>query len=147
MLRDEKWGISGNGQKSYKRAMHKFNNPTPPGGGSPLKTLAGVWIDIVHYPWTGTQLEQAKPGGLGVIPIEDQFKSFSDQTGDIYVSYVFRSSPLKLVKQSIVYLEGKDIEDDYQVIKLDLKKKDAFLECTYSNLTIIWVKKKWVVTP
>ena len=148
MQRDEKWGISGYGQKSYKRSMYKFHNWFHPGNGGGPQVNPGALVDVEEHSWTGSELKVTKPGGLGVIPVEDQFKTFfTGNKGEVYVSYVFITSPKKSFKQKVVYLEEKDCNGKQQSLQLDLDEKEVFWEYTYENMTIIWTKKKCVVTP
>ncbi len=156
MLRDEKRGISGNGQESFKHAKFYKGKEEKRGGGKREKCLDDqanseaksqekcVWFSMVHYPWEGKELRKAQPGGLGIIPIEDQFKAISTNTGEEYISFKFLEKPKFEIHQNGVEVVGLGTDKAEQILKVKLSEGDAILECTYDCFTIIWVNRKWV---
>ncbi len=159
MLSYENSGISGNGQKSPKRGkFHKWNDEKLGGGkrgGSGndedsrkerlSQKIAGSWISLVHFPWTGKNLEKAREGGLGIIPIEDQFRAVSGAPGNEYASYHFNASPTIKVHGEKLKIFGKDCEGITMSLELELAPNEIILECTYEFLVVIWVARKRVL--
>lgn len=150
MLRDENRGISGNGQKSRKHAkFHNGNGDEQRGGGTGDSNLTsqktGGWVTMQHYPWDGKKLQTAKPGGLGIIPIEDQFKAISTNTKEVYVSVPFASQPKMKESGTVVKVYGQNTKGSDISLTVQLCDKDAILECIYESIVIIWVAKKWII--
>lgn len=159
MLSYENGGISGNGQKSRKRAkFHKGKEEKMGGGKGKRKSSngntdqekesqkkAGSWLSMVHYPWTGKELESAQEGGLGIIPIEDQFRAISENSGVDYVSYHFTSSPEMVQSGSQVKIFGENCIGKEQSLTVEIEVDGAVLECSYESLVVIWVAKKWII--
>ena len=141
MLRDENRGISGNGRKSYKRYKWFENGSNPPGGGEDKKEGEVEFLKLLHHLWDGNQLAAPKLGGVGVVPIEDQFKPTSGNNPDLYESFAFSETPLIKVKGAEVHIIGKDPVGGPIFLKLILKKGDAILEDKVE--TIFWIKPGW----
>lgn len=150
MLRDENRGISGNGQKSRKHAkFHKRNGEEQMGGGKGESNYnsqkAGDWVLMQHYLWDGGKLRTAMPGGLGIIPIEDQFKAISTHTRKDYVSVHFADQPKMKGDGTVVKVFGKNTKGSDISLTVELCDGEPILECIYESLVIIWVAKEWIV--
>ena len=143
MLRDENRGISGNGQKSYKRYKYKTENGKgSSGGGAEKKGIE--YLELVHYHWNGQGLEAPRIGGVGVIPIEDQFKATSNQTGTVYESIEFEAIALVKSNSTEIHISGMGTDTVFKHYVLQLEPGDAVMVDEGDKIHVVWIEAHWV---
>ena len=103
-------------------------------------------VEVVHYIWTGKELTEAQPGGVGIIPIEDQFKAIStNDDGEVYESFKFLSAPERKLGDGVVFVFGPGLDGVEQVITLAMPADGAIIQACYDCYTVIWVNQEWIV--